>query len=788
MCASADAVARPIRYGWRGILAAALVAAAVTASADPVPTIVTITVNGQARGDHFVMKDGDRWLIADTELRQLGLQEVVGDVATVEGRRYHVLRSLKRVTVVIDEAAGRIDLVADPAVFGQQRLDLTPAPRLMPTYDSSVFFNYQFNWAGAEHQRSSYGVNTELGVRYGRWLLDNQSNYLNDETGSTFTRLGTSATYDWYEKLARFIVGDQAASTGELGQSMQIGGVGFYRAYAMDPSLITTPTARFTGSTPVSGEVEVYVDGIRVYSAPVKPGTFELDNITRYAGLRHVEVLVRDSLGQVIQRSSSTTYLSDRLLRGGLDEFTYAVGLVRPEIGVRSDRYHGLGFAAAHRVGVTDALTLGAHADRTPDYATAGADATVRLGDYGVLGAEAAAGRPQQTGHVAGGASLLYSYTADGFGLDFNYRRLQRGFLPTATLLPQFVPLKDAGVQVSYGSPRYGTFTATATRSEFEDGSRQKSYTLRYNISPSSHWNIDATLGRVSGQAGAQSGVAAALSVNYFFGDRTTLTARVQRTPGNGTEYDLEVARTPPIGPGFGYRVDMQRSGGVDLVRPYVQLNTDAQEYAVGVARTFGGGANSTTAEASIAGAFAYVGGVGAFTRPIYDSFAVVKTGDLEGVRVMQNSQETGRSGRKGTVFAPTVGSYVENRFTLDANTVPIDTIIGQNNIIVVPPLRGGVLVDFALRPQRAVSGVLMLRRGREEKPMSGIDALLESGTSKLQLFTATDGAFYIEDAAPGTYIGQIRAEGSECRATLTVPPDARTSLNVGKVYCETLH
>ena len=129
MCASTDAVARPIRNRWRGILAAALVAVAVTASADPVPTIVTITINGQARGDHFVMKDGDRWLIADTELRQLGLQDAVGEVATVDGRPYHVLRSLKQMTVVIDEAAGRIDLVADPAVFGQQRLDLTAAPK-----------------------------------------------------------------------------------------------------------------------------------------------------------------------------------------------------------------------------------------------------------------------------------------------------------------------------------------------------------------------------------------------------------------------------------------------------------------------------------------------------------------------------------------------------------------------------------------------------------------------------------------------------------------------------------
>jgi outer membrane usher protein len=788
MCVRTDAVAHLIRHGWRGILAAALVAVAITASADPTPTIMTITVNGQGRGDHFVMKDGQRWLIADTELRQLGLQDAVGEAVTIEGRRYRVLGSLQKMTVGIDEAAGRIDLVADPAVFGQQRLDLTPAPKLVPTYDTSAFFNYQLNWAGASHQRSSYGVNTELAVRYDRWLLDNQTNYTNDASERGFTRLGTNATFDWYEKLARFVAGDQDASTGDLGQSMRLGGVGFYRAYAMDPSLITTPTARFVGATPVAGEVEVYVDGIRVYSAPVKPGTFELDNITRYAGLRHVEVLVRDPLGQVIQRSSSTTYLSDRLLRGGLDEFTYAVGLVRPEIGVGSDRYHGLGFAAAHRVGLTDALTVGAHADHTPDYSTAGADATVRLGDFGVVGIEGAAGRPQQTGHVAGAANLLYSYTADGFGLDLNYRRLQSGFLPTSTLLPQFVPLKDAGVQVSYASPRYGTFTATATRSEFEDGSRQNSYTLRYNISPSAQWNIDATFGHVSGQGGAQSGVSAALSVNYFFGDRTTASARVQRTPGNGTEYDVELARPAPIGPGFGYRVDMQRSAGIYDVRPQVQLNTNELEYSLGMAQSFGNGENSTTTEASVAGAFAYVGGIGRFTRPIYDSFAIIKTGALEGVSVRQNSQDAGRTGRDGTLLASTVGSYVESRFTLDTNTVPIDTIIGQNSVIVVPALRGGVLVDFALRPQRAVSGVLMLRRGRDERPLGGIDAVLASATSQLQLFTASDGGFYVEDAAPGTYRADIRADGGSCRVTMDVAAEARMPLNVGKVYCEALH
>jgi len=77
---------------------------------------------------------------------------------------------------------------------------------------------------------------------------------------------------------------------------------------------------------------------------------------------------------------------------------------------------------------------------------------------------------------------------------------------------------------------------------------------------------------------------------------------------------------------------------------------------------------------------------------------------------------------------------------------------------------------------------------GRGKEPVGGIDALLVSETSQLQLFTAGDGGFYIEDAAPGTYHADIRVEGVVCRAEVTVAADARMPLNIGKVYCETLH
>jgi hypothetical protein len=62
---------------------------------------------------------------------------------------------------------------------------------------------------------------------------------------------------------------------------------------------------------------------------------------------------------------------------------------------------------------------------------------------------------------------------------------------------------------------------------------------------------------------------------------------------------------------------------------------------------------------------------------------------------------------------------------------------------------------------------------------------VLVSGSLQLQLFTAADGAFYIEDAAPGRYGADIRTEGGSCHLGMDVAANAHMPLNVGKVYCE---
>ena len=63
-------------------------------------------------------------------------------------------------------------------------------------------------------------------------------------------------------------------------------------------------------------------------------------------------------------------------------------------------------------------------------------------------------------------------------------------------------------------------------------------------------------------------------------------------------------------------------------------------------------------ARLSAAGGIVYVGGRVGFSRPVTDSFGLVRVDRLEGVRVSLNNQEIGRTDASGEVFLPNLGSY----------------------------------------------------------------------------------------------------------------------------------
>ena len=112
------------------------------------------------------------------------------------------------------------------------------------------------------------------------------------------------------------------------------------RDFATRPDLVTLPLPSFSGSAAVPSTVDVYVNSVRTISQDVDGGPFRLTNLPILSGQGNASIIVRDSLRP--RRHTTLPFLvSNKLLRGGLFDFSAEAGVPRLFYGVRSNIYSG---------------------------------------------------------------------------------------------------------------------------------------------------------------------------------------------------------------------------------------------------------------------------------------------------------------------------------------------------------------------------------------------------------------------------------------------------------------
>lgn len=340
--------------------------AALPSFARPVEMILSVVVNGEKKGEFFVRRseDGDM-LIRPEDLGAVGLKDVAGKVETIDGTQYLSLRSIAGVSVVFVERTLTLEVVADPRLLPKRTIDFTPERRKTVLYpkDPSAFLNYGVNFTeGTLPGARDVSVTAQLGVRPGDVLFLSDASYDRSSATERFVRLQTSATYDWRKEMRRLVAGDFFASSGELGSTLNLGGVSVSRVFRIDPYFIGYPLADFSGVVALPSDAEIFINGARVRTEKLAPGGFELKNISYFGGVGDVVVVIKDPFGRE-QRISYPFYFTDAILREGLHEYSYNAGAQRKEFGVESNRYGGAAFSAFHRYGASDRLTVGLRAE-----------------------------------------------------------------------------------------------------------------------------------------------------------------------------------------------------------------------------------------------------------------------------------------------------------------------------------------------------------------------------------------------------------------------------------------
>ena len=758
----------------RVALAAALLCLAAGVARAQSVGVFSLSVNRQPKGDIFVrMERAQHWVKA-ADLRAAGMAQVSGEVRNFGGEPHVRLSSLHETIVDIDERELVISLTADSDLFRPQAFSLAAMRRLQvtPPPAANARYNYRIGREDSAGQPGASTYESQIGAWSNGWLFQYQDSYQSDLPDHRYVRQTTNLIYDWPERMQRLNIGDLIALSGELGTTRTLGGISFSRVFDTQPGFVSNPTARFVGAVTLPSTAEVFVDGVRVASQRLNPGTFQFDNLDYYGGLRNTEIVIRDPYGgrQVLSRS---VYFTDQLLRAGLHDYSYNFGIERENVGTRSSDYSGPAYSLYHRYGWSDALTLGVRSDGDREAYSAGPLAGASIGDYGVLSASFSLRRNTELDRSGQAWAARYSFDSRYWSARAQARWASLNYSvsaadPASLALPHRDTLAGAG----YNSEHWGRLSYEVSRSSLHVGTFRNAKTLGYSIDVKAAVQLFASVSRVAQTSGDGWEGFAGASLTLDGGRNASLTR--QKILGFGNIDTAESSKSAPEGVGHGYRVALVDTEDGSVFEPFAQLNT---RYWIvtgdGSFKASGDPAGSDRFGAALAGGVVFAGGQYALTRPVQGSFAIVKVGEIEGVRVYRNNQEAGRTDSRGVIVVPTVTSYSYNAISIDPQDVPMDYEITALEQVVVPPLGSGVLAGFPLRPIRAYEGRLRARLPQGEVAVEHVTVMYWRGDHINTLTTGYGGEFYLDGVEPGEYGARFTLPGHSCEFRLLVPQSA---------------
>ncbi|MBI5885728.1 MAG: fimbria/pilus outer membrane usher protein [Deltaproteobacteria bacterium] len=778
--------------------------------------IVTVTVNSVARGEYFViLEDSGNVLVRTKDIIEMDFRDPKGRTRLIEGEEYLSLASMKGVAFRFDEKRIALDIDAAPELLLKRTIDFMPgrAPRVYYPRDTSVFLNYRLGYTGGEGMSyKSFGLTNQLGARWQDFLFLGDTSYYRTPQESRFTRLMTAVTYDDRTRLRRGVAGDFFASSGELGSNLNMGGVSFSKTYKLDPYFIKYPTLNLGGLASMPSDVEVYIDGIRLVSDKIAPGEFEIRNITHSGGAHNVEVVIRDPFGNV-QRITHPFYQTDTLLGKGLSEYSYNAGYLRQEFGAKSWQYGVPAFSFFHRYGYNANLTLALRGEGGGKVYAAGPEASVLLASAGVLTVSGLAGRGRD-GSTGAAASINHYYLSHGFTTRLLVRGYSRRFTTVASRAFQQKVRAEAAAGVGYGLGEYGNLSLDYALVKRYEGTDTRTVTASFS---KSLWHTATAITTLKRVVEAEPRYEAFLGLVYYFGEDSSFSANYNRSKYTNAENLQLISPAPTVGEGVGLRASVDRIAAGGGAPAYIVNPTLDYNAAHAVARADYRNRNNQAGtdelyDISLAGAIARVDSTTELTRPIYDSFGMVKVGSVEGVRAYVNSQETGRTGKDGVVFIPSLGSFYDNRVSIEPKDIPMDYLLPDVRRTVSPPLRSGSCIVFDAKRIRAFMGKLKLEGPDGVKPLEFYDVTLTAGDRTLTFPTGKDGEFYFENTdiakkaggavdgnagcdaidgkkagaelAPGRYRATLVYNNRPCLFDIDIPDNDETFVELGGLTC----
>lgn len=721
--------------------------------------VIQIDVNGVTRGEFFVEREASgRFLLPVAEIPTLGLLIAPQKTTEIDSGSYFSLEEFADITTSFDENQLSLSLTAPPRYFPESLIDLSHQQQrqVQRPLEKSAFVNYRLDFeTDSRLDGSSSGLASEIALRRRNLLLLSGQRYESSGAESRFIRQMTSATWEWRDELRRVVAGDDITPAGLIVPSVRLGGVTISRNFDLDPAFIQYPTFDYAGSIAGPGEIDIYQNGHKLRTEKLQPGPFQIENLAGAPGYGDIELVLRDQFGRET-RLRSPYYLTEQLLKPGLQEYSYSAGLRRDGYGSSEDRYSTAVLLGRHRYGWSRRLTVGYSLQAGDGLLMFSPQLDLLAGTAGIVSLAAGGSAGSQGG---GGAALLrYAFNRRPFSTSFEYQFFSESWQTLSETARSGAALQQQiRGTIGWGSQTFGSLTIDLAQRNFSNGSPQTSLGAMYGRRLFNAVSCNLSIKQTRDE---NSDTSAFAILTYSPSDLPQTALRLEAQTGSSSQA-IDVQRNAPAGAGYGYLATAGHRGGDSGSATY--LDAAGEEHSRylniwGRGYVEGGEAGSATAiSLATAGALTWVGGHFEPSRPVEDSFALVRVGTLPEVKVYRNGEEVGKTDANGLVLIPDLSSYYDNRISIDDTDIPLDHLLRNVDYFLSPPARSGSCVDFDVVRSQPITGHLYLQRGKEILPLEYQEVEVENATGqKITIPTGRGGEFYF---APNDFMAAVGVE-----------------------------
>jgi outer membrane usher protein len=595
---------------------------------------------------------------------------------------------------------------------------------------------------------------------------------------NTAIRLDSAYTFADVNTLRRYTLGDFITGGLSWTRPVHLEGVQINSDFTMRPDLVTFPLPSITGSAAVPSTVDVLANGNLVVASQVAAGPFEVPQIPVVSGAGTISMMVTNAMGQQVN-VTQPFYASSALLKPGLRTYALQSGLVRRNWGSESNDYGKMAGAAIYRSGLTPNFTIEGSAEATPGTVLAGAGGVAQIGHLGVLNFAAAtsSGSAKTGAQFSVGAQRVgrvFSLGASAIVADSNYRDVASmngdgvprkqlsGF--TSLSLKRFGSLGAAYAEIDQDAPPTLVQLGAAPAEHSQVVSANYSLQIRHVSIYASEFKSYAGVS-TSGSSGLQVGL------TIPFGRRSSVSLS-GTSDGN---VQVQAQQSAALVGDLGY--DAYASPGKSSHEfAQAQYKSPVGLFTAGVDQS----GDQSTLRLESEGAFSWVDR-GLFpSNTIYDSFAIVDTGPIPHVHVLQENRDVGMTNSSGRLLVPDMRSFDLNHIAISATDIPSDVTIDDPKVEMRPQDRSGVVVKFPVK----ISHAALLRLVDEAgAPMSlGSAATLQA--TGVTVAVGYDGDAYVEDLSPHNELSIEGINGRRCTVAFEYKPVAGDIPSIGPLRC----